>query len=55
MTAHESWKLVGGYDEAQRLEMKREEDDYRRRELQEEMDMDKRSEEEDYAKPTSHS
>jgi hypothetical protein len=38
---HEAFKLTGGFDEAQRLEMKREEDDYRRRELQEEMDMDK--------------
>jgi hypothetical protein len=55
MTSHESWKLTGGYDELQRLEMKREEDEYRRRELQEEMDMDKRSEEEEYAKPTEHS
>jgi hypothetical protein len=46
--SHESWKLTGGYDKFQRLEMKREEDDdYRRRELQEEMDMDKRSEEDD--------
>jgi hypothetical protein len=43
---HESWKLTGGYDELQRLEMKREEDDYRR-ELQEEIDMDKRSEDDD--------
>jgi hypothetical protein len=42
---HESYKLTGGFDEAQRLEMKREEDDYRRRELQEEIDMDKRSDE----------
>jgi hypothetical protein len=41
MIAHESWKLIGGYDELQRLEMKREEDDYNRRELQEEMDRDK--------------
>jgi hypothetical protein len=38
---HESYKLTGGFDEAQRLEMKREEDDYNRRELQEEMDRDK--------------
>jgi hypothetical protein len=44
---HEAWKLVGGFDELQRLEMKREEDDYHRRELQEEMDMDKRSEKDD--------
>jgi hypothetical protein len=43
--AHESWKLVGGYDELQRLEMKREEDDYLSRELQEELDNDKRSDE----------
>jgi hypothetical protein len=41
MTTHESWKLIGGYDELQRLEMKREEDDYNRRELQEEMGRDK--------------
>jgi hypothetical protein len=41
MIAHESWKLIGGYDELQRLEMKREADEYRRRELQEEMDRDK--------------
>jgi hypothetical protein len=47
MTAHEAWKLIGGYDELQRLEMKREEDDYNRRELQEELDNDKRSEEDD--------
>jgi hypothetical protein len=45
--SHESWKLTGGYDEAHRLEMKREEDEYRRRELQEGMDMDKRSEEDE--------
>jgi hypothetical protein len=38
---HEAWTLTGGFDQLQRLEMKREEDDYRRRELQEEMDMDK--------------
>jgi hypothetical protein len=44
---HEAWKLTGGFDEAQRLEIKRENDEYRRRELQEEMDMDKRSEEYD--------
>jgi hypothetical protein len=44
---HEAWKLTGGFDEAQRLEMKREEDDYRRSELQEELDNDKRSEEDD--------
>jgi hypothetical protein len=41
MITHEAWKLIGGYDELQRLEMKREEDDYNRRELQEEMDRDK--------------
>jgi hypothetical protein len=52
---HEIWKLTGGFDELQRLEMKREEDEYRRRELQDELDRDKRSEEEDYAKPTEHS
>jgi hypothetical protein len=44
---HEAWKLIGGYDELQRLEMKREEDNYRRRELQEELDNDKHSEKDD--------
>jgi hypothetical protein len=38
---HEAWKLIGGYDELQRLEMKREADEYCRREIQEEMDRDK--------------
>jgi hypothetical protein len=45
--SHESWKLTGGFDELQRLEMKREEDEYRRRDLQEELDNDKHSEEDD--------
>jgi hypothetical protein len=44
---NEAWKLTGGFDEAQRLEMKRENDDYNRRELQEELDNDKRSEKDD--------
>jgi hypothetical protein len=39
----EAWRLVGGFDAAQRLEMKREADAYLRRELQEELDNDKRS------------
>lgn len=38
---HEAWKLTGGYDDTQRLEMKREADDELRKELQDELDRDK--------------
>ena len=44
---HDIWRLLGGFNLVENLEIKREEAEYRRRELQEELDNDKRSEEDD--------
>jgi hypothetical protein len=42
---HDIWRLLGGFNLVENLEIKREEDEYLRQELQEELDRDKRSEE----------
>jgi hypothetical protein len=42
---HDIWRLLGGFNLVENLEIKREEDEYLRQELQEELDRDKLSEE----------
>jgi hypothetical protein len=44
--AHEVWRLLGGFNLVENLAMQREEEEHRRQELQDELDLDKRSEEE---------